>query len=111
MKEIKFFYIRWRKESENWLGVLGTDVWMLNQDDEFLYCKVCSGRNKIELEKEITKYLRLQVDLAKFYDEWCVADENFDQIARQFEGIRMLDQDPVENTFSFICSSNNNIPR
>lgn len=55
-------------------------------------------------------YFQLAVDLDKLYDEWST-DGNFKKKAAWFHGIRMLRQDPVENVFSFICSSNNNIPR
>lgn len=39
------------------------------------------------------------------------ADENFRKKASLFRGVRLLQQDPVETLFSFICSSNNNIAR
>ena len=45
------------------------------------------------------------------YKTWTKADKNFSKVAKQFEGIRMIRQDPVECLFSFICSSNNNISR
>ena len=45
------------------------------------------------------------------YALWSKADSNFAAVSPQFPGVRMLNQDPVENVFSFICSSNNNIQR
>jgi N-glycosylase/DNA lyase len=45
------------------------------------------------------------------YDDWAKVDPVFDGVREQFAGVRMLRQDPVENVFSFICSSNNNIQR
>lgn len=56
-------------------------------------------------------YLRLDVSLTDLYSSWSRKDPNFAKIASSFPGIRMLDQPPVENVFSFICSSNNNIVR
>lgn len=40
-----------------------------------------------------------------------MTDSNFSKNAIEFEGVRMLRQDPWENLISFICSSNNNIKR
>ena len=43
---------------------------------------------------------------------WKKADTVFSKtVGNKFHGIRVLRQDPVENLFSFICSSNNNIER
>ncbi|XP_064649371.1 N-glycosylase/DNA lyase-like isoform X1 [Lineus longissimus] len=56
-------------------------------------------------------YFQLDVDLKALYSQWSAADKNFQQVASDFPGVRMLRQDPVENLFSFICSSNNHISR
>ncbi|KAJ3160854.1 8-oxoguanine glycosylase ogg1 [Geranomyces michiganensis] len=55
-------------------------------------------------------YFQLGVDLKALYARWN-QDVNFQKKAGTFSGIRVLRQDPTENVFSFICSSNNNISR
>lgn len=56
-------------------------------------------------------YFRLETDLKACYDKWSHAHEHFRNEAGQFYAVRVLDQDPVENLFSFICSQNNHISR
>lgn len=56
-------------------------------------------------------YFQLDINLEDMYKKWSKADTNFEKVCRQFPGIRMLRQDPVECLFSFICSSNNHISR
>jgi N-glycosylase/DNA lyase len=57
------------------------------------------------------KYFRLETPLAPLYKEWSEADTRLSKIAAVIPGCRILRQDPIECMFSFICSSNNNIPR
>jgi N-glycosylase/DNA lyase len=57
------------------------------------------------------KYFRLETPLAPLYKEWSKADSRLAKIAAVIPGCRILRQDPMECMFSFICSSNNNIPR
>lgn len=64
-----------------------------------------------ESEQVLRKYLALDIDLESLYARWSDADPHFAKIAKSFVGIRMLQQDPTENLFSFICSSNNHISR
>lgn len=59
----------------------------------------------------VEKYFRMDVDLCKEYENWGARDEHFALAADKCPGVRLLDQPPVENVFSFICSSNNNIAR
>lgn len=64
-----------------------------------------------KIEALMNDYFQLDVSLEKMYALWSEADQNFAYVSPQFPGVRMLNQDPVENVFSFICSSNNNIQR
>lgn len=60
----------------------------------------------------LCKYFRLEVDLEDACNEWKEAHPHFRQISTEKAiAIRQLDQDPVENLFSFICSQNNHITR
>lgn len=127
--------------SGEWRGVLGNKVWTLSQDETHLFCQphvssddiinrtsqktkkrkkcdasVAVSQHEIEMSEEkveaiFSNYFQLHVCLMKLYTTWSAADKNFASVSPKFSGIRMLNQDPVENLFSFICSSNNNIQR
>ena len=56
-------------------------------------------------------YFQLDVDLVSLYENWSSRDDTFKRVSSNYSGVRILRQDPVENLFSFICSSNNNIKR
>lgn len=126
---------RWREISPGkWQGVIGHKVWSLTQDESHIHYttypetsgdetstnpkqkqktkrtnKKDVGQEK--LEAVLKDYFRLDFSLEKLYDSWKKADLNFRLVCHEFTGVRMLNQDPVENVFSFICSSNNNIKR
>ena len=66
----------------------------------------------------LLKYFQLEVPLKPLYKMWSkhdveVNDNNtrLSKIASVIPGVRICRQDPIECVFSFICSSNNNIPR
>ncbi|XP_073429175.1 N-glycosylase/DNA lyase isoform X3 [Dendrobates tinctorius] len=59
----------------------------------------------------LQNYFQLQVNLNELYNQWGKSDKNFLKVAKEFPGIRVLRQDPVECLFSFICTSNNHISR
>ncbi|KXJ25101.1 N-glycosylase/DNA lyase [Exaiptasia diaphana] len=116
---------RWRQSEDSvWTGVFKGKVWTLKQDDLNIYYQVyeydsCSKTRKaIKLEPSqdsndviLRDYFQLDVDVLKLYNKWAEHDPYFKKIASDFSGIRALRQDPIENLFSFICSSNNNISR
>ena len=64
-----------------------------------------------EAEAILRDYFQLNVDLPMLYKQWSLADKNFEKISNSFLGIRIMRQDPTENLFSFICSSNNHVSR
>ncbi|XP_058823799.1 N-glycosylase/DNA lyase [Topomyia yanbarensis] len=65
----------------------------------------------IYYEQLLSIYFRLNVDLDQCYQQWIKSHTHFEKSAGQFYAVRQLNQDPVENLFSFICSQNNNISR
>lgn len=62
----------------------------------------------------ITDYFQLDVDLVHLESTWSATDPVY-QLGKQngtlLPGVRVLNQDPWECLFSFICSANNNIKR
>ncbi|XP_040102083.1 N-glycosylase/DNA lyase isoform X1 [Oryx dammah] len=109
---------RWREQSPaHWSGVLADQVWTLTQTEEHLYCTVYRGdkgrvgRPTLEELKAVQQYFQLDVSLAPLYHHWSSVDPHFKEVAQKFKGVRLLQLDPIECLFSFICSSNNNIAR
>ena len=119
-----FHHYRWKKldsEVDNerdlsaWRGVFGGCVWTLNQDQDFLryeaFTKPATEIEEGAIVDMLKDYFQLDVDLDSLVKSWCAKDKHIERLATSFCGIRQLRQDPVENLFSFICSSNNNIKR
>lgn len=105
---------RWKRiEEDQYIGVYKDAVWELVQGDTSIQYKSHRKRSKnLKDDAEVLKnYCRLDVNLPKLYQHWSDQDPNFKKAAEKFYGVRMLHQDVIENVFSFICSSNNNIAR
>ncbi|XP_072934288.1 N-glycosylase/DNA lyase [Epargyreus clarus] len=116
---------RWmhNKDSGEWTGVFSKTVWKLKEGDDYLQYKVVgslikspSGNEQNEKDNDVfgnllQNYFRLDMNLGDYYKKWSESDELFKRACEQFYGIRMLNQEPVENLFSFICSQNNHISR
>lgn len=73
--------------------------------------ETCTFHNKEYYEDLLNAYFRLEVDLKECYQQWATAHKHFESLSCNFSAIRVLDQDPIENLFSFICSQNNHISR
>lgn len=56
-------------------------------------------------------YFQLEIQLSPLYKLWSTQDARLAKIAKSIPGVRIVRQDPHECLFSFICTSNNNIPR
>ena len=123
---------RWRQTKPGeWTNVLCGFVWTLKQvQNEIFYLVFKSkasqrprGQRILEeinssgdegstfYESILRDYFQLDADLESLCQQWKAKDSFFAQVSEKTRGLRVLRQDPVENLFSFICSSNNNIPR
>ncbi|XP_014360721.2 N-glycosylase/DNA lyase [Papilio machaon] len=119
---------RWthNKDKDEWTGIFSKTVWKLKQSEDFLQYQIIGSlknppesiksktrkdANEPNFEVMLKKYFRLELPLTKYYEEWSEKDTLFKTACKQFYGIRMLAQEPVENLFSFICSQNNHISR
>ncbi|KAJ3165799.1 hypothetical protein HK101_000169 [Irineochytrium annulatum] len=98
----------WRETGQfEWSAVLTRRLISLKQTptDIMFRSESFSGTDEEDLAL-LRDYFRLGVCLPTLK-----VDENFKKKSSNFPGLRLLRQDPVENLFSFICTSNNNIAR
>ena len=111
---------------EIWVGVLEKQVIRLKQkpfqpNDEIIppvyYCSMqpenrgeLSVLDQVNIER-INKFFRTDIDLDAYLETWSSLCPRFAKLSKRFRGIRLLDQEPVECLFSFLCSQNNNITR
>jgi len=120
----------WHQTSPGiWCKAFNGRIVNLSQDDSSLLWSVTTSNNNLpkkntattatddddsqSFELAIRDYFQLKVDLPSLYAKWGSADPNFKTVAEveAFQGIRILRQDPIENLFSFICSTNNHVSR
>lgn len=117
MHLIIYTYIvnRWKEfNSEKWIGTFAHKVWILSQEDNYIAYQTETNKkhDTCDVDELLLKhYLRLDEPLPELYKKWSECDIYFKKAACKFQGVRMLQQDPVEIIFTFICSSNNNISR
>jgi N-glycosylase/DNA lyase len=76
-----------------------------------LYRPLTTTTSVEDLSSALREYFRLADSLEELYQSWSDADERLAEIAKCIPGVRIVEQDPFECLISFICSSNNNIPR
>ncbi|KAH9254687.1 hypothetical protein BASA81_007237 [Batrachochytrium salamandrivorans] len=105
---------RWvRLDSDIWGGVISQHLVALRQTDMDIYFHFYSDAVQTsEARALLWDYFQLDSSLKSLYKTWS-ADSNFSKRVQSqgLIGLRVLRQDPVENVFSFICSSNNHITR
>lgn len=105
--------------AREWAGVVDRALIVLRQaepeppqgvEDPVLW-RLVAGGSGVDLDAVLTNYFRVALDLRPIVAGFCDADPHFNHVFPFLKGARLLRQSPVENLFSFICSSNNNIKR
>eukprot|EP00501_MAST-03F_sp_TOSAG23-6_P002046 GSMAST32.ASY1.ANO1.2135.1 assembled CDS len=88
----------------------GVEFKIWNPDEAFTTSRVNIDD---ESKKMLWDYFQLDVPLQSLSSSWATSDPTgrFSVVASALKGMRIVRQDPTECLLSFICSSNNNIPR
>lgn len=101
----------WRNLGGTWVGCLGGFPVVLEELGGFIHFYTIPTAVE-HVHGLLRRYFRLDQDLPGLYEEWSKRDPRyFAPAAKDFPGIRLLDQCPVETLFAFICSQNNTIKR
>jgi N-glycosylase/DNA lyase len=101
-----------------WLGVLrcsrckGSVVVVLRETPTTCLFRVLyKTTESINVRQLLWRYFQLDEKLSDLYEQWSKNCPRMTRIAECLPGVRIVDQDAWECLVSFICSSNNNIPR
>lgn len=105
-------------DASEWVGVLRTPgtgqpiVVSVKEVPETTLYRVLFAPMGVDVRKLLFDYFQLNDALEPLYDSWSRSDpKRLARIAKCIPGVRIIEQDPWECLVSFICSSNNNIPR
>ncbi|CXI32797.1 N-glycosylase/DNA lyase, putative [Plasmodium berghei] len=71
----------------------------------------CNDSEKKNDDIDIYEFFNLSFPLEDQIKEWTKKDKRIEEISNKIKGLRILKNDSVESFFSFLCSTNNNIPR
>jgi N-glycosylase/DNA lyase len=106
-----------RHNATEWIGTLrlleghSVVIAIKETSDTTLY-RVLQGPPHLPYEEMLRQYFQLDCSLVPLYEAWSRQDpERLARIAKCIRGVRLIEQDPWECLISFICSTNNNIPR
>lgn len=103
---------RWRRDKSGWWACLlpitdpetgrtAHQLVRLWQDDEMVYYETGPRPNDLALVRD---YFRLDVDLPALTAGFAARDPHIRDAVREFAGLRVIRQDPVECLFSFLCT-------
>ena len=102
----------WGTHNETeWLGPVQNFVLSIRETPSTTLYRILHGPDNVDIAAFLAEYFQLDTPLEPLYNSWSAGDERLSKIAPVIPGLRIIRQYPVECLFSFICSSNNNIPR
>ena len=89
----------WQKSKENWYGIDGQNILKINQ----------SGKIK-SIKNTKTDFFRKNDDIENIIKS-ISKDKTIKKAVKEYEGLRIFNQDPFQCMISFIISSNSNIQK
>jgi len=103
--------------STEWVGVIkvpSTDhsaVVAIRETPDTTLFRVLEAPDHVDIRPVLEDYFQLKTPLMPLSQQWSQECQRLSQIAKCIPGVRVIQQDPFECLISFLCSSNNNIPR
>lgn len=103
---------RWQQaEVGAWVGVAGGRAWRLEARGDALYAQACPGLPPDVGRAYLQRYLALDLPARTIAGAVSAAHPAAAEATRQFSGLRILRQDPLEATLTFTIATATNLPR
>ncbi len=96
---------------ECWEGVAGGRLWRLRLDGDALVAQTAPPLSPDSIRAYLTDYFRLDLDLLAVQAELADAHPAAADAIRQFGGLRILRQNPLETVLTFTMATATNVPR
>ena len=90
-------------------GIINNRRIRIHQSKNKIHLWASENYSKSQIN-DVISYLRLNDDMKKIYSE-ISNDKYISSAIETYSGLHLLNQNPWETLITFICSSNNNIPR
>ena len=103
---------RWQRCGDGWFsGVIGDHLIHIRQTDGGVEYRAGGpdGATDADLSNLLSAYFRLDDDLDAIYADLGARDPHIAALIRQYQGMRVLRQEPWECLVSYICSKSNRI--
>lgn len=102
---------RWQFHDGEWRCGFNDFIARLKQHSNSKVYFFSDSENYAKIKNFLVDYFRCDFNTSEKFNALSKSDPHFALVYNKYPGIRLLRQHPVENLFSFICSSNNNIGR
>jgi N-glycosylase/DNA lyase len=103
---------RWQPRGpEAWEGVAGNRAWRLERSAGVLYARVVPALPADEARQFLSRYFALDLAAAEIAAAVGAAHPAAARAAEQFEGLRILRQEPLETLLTFAIATATNVPR